>query len=172
MRIASDSDARPGYRTRSTALWCCAAVLVCVIPAFPRECAAAEVRLVPDVLVQNPGSIQAISEFTPVAAGLRAVGPTWFRRNGIELLRGRDFDDGDRRETPGVVIVNEALAYRLWPGEEAIGKYMLVGLDSPVLRLVVGVVANSRPAECDGTPEAEIYIPCLQAPTAPMLLLA
>jgi hypothetical protein len=151
---------------------CIFTVLLGVNSAFSRERAVANIPPVTDVVVPDARGIHALPQFAPVAAGFRAVGPLWFHGHGIELLQGRDFDEGDRVGAPGVVIVNEALAYRLWPGEEAVGKYMIVGLESPLLRRVVGVVANSRPAECDGTPEAEIYVPASQAPALPLRLLA
>jgi hypothetical protein len=172
MRIASDSEANPGHRVRSAAALVGFAVLLCGSSALSRERAEANIPTGTDVSVPDAAGIHAVPQFAPVAAGFRAVGPSWFHRHGIELLQGRDFDEGDHVGAPGVVIVNEALAYRLWPGEAAIGKYMFVGLDSPVLRRVVGVVTNSRPMGCDGKPEAEIYVPASQAPALPMRLLA
>jgi putative ABC transport system permease protein len=48
--------------------------------------------------------------------------PGYFRTMGIPVKRGRDFDEGDRRDGAQVVIVNEALARRFFPGEDALGK--------------------------------------------------
>jgi predicted permease len=51
-----------------------------------------------------------------------AVGPGYFQTMGIPLLSGRDFARTDTKESAPVVIVNETLARRFWPGENPIGK--------------------------------------------------
>lgn len=50
------------------------------------------------------------------------VGPGYFETLGIPILAGRGFSELDRGERGRVVVVNEALAARLWPAEEALGK--------------------------------------------------
>src|SRR5436309_3416836 len=49
------------------------------------------------------------------------VSPGYLRTMGIRLLSGRDFTERDRAE-PGVVLISQSVARRLWPGEEAVGK--------------------------------------------------
>ncbi len=55
-------------------------------------------------------------------ATYRVVLPGYFRTMGIPVRRGRDVSDEDRAGAPGVVVVNESLAARHWPGEDPIGK--------------------------------------------------
>jgi predicted permease len=59
------------------------------------------------------------------------------------LVRGRDFLAADRTAAPSVVIVNETLARRLWPGEDALSRRLRVG-DESVEREVIGVVGDAR----------------------------
>jgi putative ABC transport system permease protein len=55
-------------------------------------------------------------------AEARSVGAGYFEAMGIPLLRGRLFDARDRRDSPGVVIVSDAMARKFWPGEDPLGK--------------------------------------------------
>ncbi len=48
--------------------------------------------------------------------------PDYFRALGIPLLSGRFFDGHEQEDGPNVIIVNESMANRYWPGESAIGK--------------------------------------------------
>jgi predicted permease len=48
--------------------------------------------------------------------------PDYFRALGIPLVRGRFFDAHDDAKSAVVLIVNESMAKRYWPGEDAIGK--------------------------------------------------
>jgi putative ABC transport system permease protein len=76
------------------------------------------------------------------ALDVTRVSPGFFATLGVPLLRGRDFGPADAEGTPGVVIVNEALARRFWPGEDPIGKRLRTqGPDGPAFE-VVGLVAD------------------------------
>jgi predicted permease len=50
------------------------------------------------------------------------ISPDYFRAMGIPLIRGRAFTERDDLAVPGVVIISESVARRLWPGDDAIGK--------------------------------------------------
>ena len=77
------------------------------------------------------------------ALGVRAnvVSHRYFETMNIPILRGRSFGSFDAPKTPRVTIVNESLAGRLWPSEDAIGK--TVRDESNQLQTVVGVVADT-----------------------------
>jgi len=76
---------------------------------------------------------------------LNSVTPGFFGTMGIRLVRGRDFTDGDRPDSPRVVIVNEAMAMRFWPGEDPVGKRIgSTDPASPGWMEVVGVVNDIR----------------------------
>ena len=55
-------------------------------------------------------------------AEFRVVTPDYFRTMTIPLQRGRVFDDNDRLGAQEVVVVNETLARRMWPGFESGGR--------------------------------------------------
>lgn len=62
---------------------------------------------------------------------------------GIELLRGRNFNTTDRRQSEKVVLVEKALADLFWPGQDPIGKHLKPSWMKE-WRTVVGVVQNVR----------------------------
>jgi predicted permease len=74
------------------------------------------------------------------------IAPDFFRTLGIPLISGREFSDADRVGSPPVAIINEKLAARLWPGESAVGKMLLVQYwrDPRPPVEIVGVAANSK----------------------------
>jgi putative ABC transport system permease protein len=92
------------------------------------------------------------------------VTPQYFRTMGIPLLRGRWFEEGDQRGAPEVVIINETLARRYWPGEDPIGKSISVADGAiPATREIVGVVGDTRDHGLEGNRELQIYRPFYQA---------
>ncbi len=85
----------------------------------------------------------------------------YFATMGIPLLAGRDFTAADRPGAPPVAIVGDAAARRLWPGENAVGRYLfLQGDAAPVL--VVGVVRDVTYSTLDVGPAAFVYLPLQQ----------
>lgn len=73
------------------------------------------------------------------------VSPNFFATVGMRLIRGQTFsgrDDGS--SPPHEVVVNDALATRLWPGAEAIGQCMHFRTRESPCHRVVGVVENAR----------------------------
>jgi putative ABC transport system permease protein len=77
---------------------------------------------------------------------MNAIGLDYFRSMSIPLLRGRDFNERDRAGSPGVAIINDALAERFWPGEDPLGKRVRMydpRGSGPTIE-VIGVVKNGR----------------------------
>jgi predicted permease len=73
-----------------------------------------------------------------------AVGPRYFQTMEIPLLRGRDFTEQDRAGAPGVVIINESLARRYFPGQDALGKRLsLSGAQGPWME-IVGIARDGK----------------------------
>ena len=98
------------------------------------------------------------------SAAYRVVLPGYFATMGIRVLRGRDVAETDTLDSPGVVVINEALARRWWPGEDAIGKRITFDdLDkSPSWLTVIGISKNAVRGTWAAAPESEIYLPYLQ----------
>ncbi|HMJ82041.1 MAG TPA: ADOP family duplicated permease, partial [Vicinamibacterales bacterium] len=93
------------------------------------------------------------------------VTPGHFRTLGIPLVVGRDFDARDRAEGTAVVIVNETLARRFWPGENPIGKRLRELTDRGAPRPwfeVVGVARDSKYATVGEDPKPFMYRPMAQ----------
>ena len=80
------------------------------------------------------------------AAYMRGTSPGYFATIGQRLLRGRDFAETDRADTPPVCIVNESFARRFWPGEDPLGKRVKSGrVDNPrPWYTVIGIVADTK----------------------------
>jgi predicted permease len=91
----------------------------------------------------------------------------YFETLGIPLKRGRAFDERDGRPgTDPVVIVNETLAARHWPGQDPIGKRFKLGdaSSSRPWMTVVGVVGDVRQRSLDAPIRQGMYVPHAQQP--------
>lgn len=95
------------------------------------------------------------------------VTPDYFRAIGIRVLRGRAFAAADDAQGPQVVIVSDALARRLWPGEDPIGRRVIRpgaptdAQGQPTWSTVVGVVETARYRGLMDV-RFDLYIPYLQ----------
>jgi predicted permease len=96
-----------------------------------------------------------------ILTDVNTIGLGYFETLGIPLLKGRDFAPTDRENTPRVAVINEAMARRFWPGEEAIGKrFRFHGDQAPIE--IVGVVRNSTVINLGEDPRPVAYTPLLQ----------
>jgi predicted permease len=89
------------------------------------------------------------------------VGQDFFRTLRIPLLQGREFGEQDRPGSPRVVIVNQALAHRLWPDASAVGRSVLI--DTQPFQVaqpfqVIGVSADIQPRSAITAPEPHLYL--------------
>jgi len=87
---------------------------------------------------------------------------------GIRLIAGRPFTEVENVQSHGVVVVNERLARRFWPGQDAVGKRLKWGADSPQNRnawlTIVGVVADVANVAVGSEPFLHAYEPFSQFP--------
>jgi putative ABC transport system permease protein len=90
---------------------------------------------------------------TPGAA-FRVVFPGYFRTMRIPLLRGRDIDARDDGAAPRVVVINQTMAQRYWPHEDAVGRR--IRRDSKWFT-VVGVVKDVEQRDWGATAGSEFY---------------
>jgi hypothetical protein len=99
-----------------------------------------------------------------VGAQRRRVDHGYFQTLGIKMVRGRPFAATDTRTSQPVAVVNQALADRLWPGEEAVGKVLVLPWDPDVRMEVVGVAANIREFGPASDYTSTFYAPLAQLP--------
>ena len=70
--------------------------------------------------------------------------PEYFATLGVPVLRGRTFTDRDREDAPPVVVVSQSAAQHYWPGDDPLGKRLIMGADPDRVVTVVGVVPDTR----------------------------
>jgi predicted permease len=92
-----------------------------------------------------------------VRVDLFSAGPDYFTTMGIALIRGRDFtrQESDSPD-PGVVIVNEVLAQKLWPGQDPIGKQIALG-GAKTTSKVIGEVKAGKYRTLGESPMAVVF---------------
>jgi putative ABC transport system permease protein len=98
-------------------------------------------------------------------ATFRAVFPGYFRTMSIPVLNGRDINQVDNGSVPDVVIINDYMARRYWPGENPVGKRITFDdpQKNPSWVTVVGVVKNTVRSNWVNPAEEELFVPYLQS---------
>ena len=85
---------------------------------------------------------------------------SYLRVMRIPILSGRAFTEADAADTAGkVAIVSAALAQKLWPGQNALGKRMKMGSPSDPPRTIIGIAGNVRHRGLDASVTQQWYIP-------------
>jgi macrolide transport system ATP-binding/permease protein len=106
-----------------------------------------------------------------VLVQVNGVTDGYFDALGIPVLRGRAFDETDRKGSAPVVIVNETMAAKFWPDEEALGKgFRFFGEDDLVE--VVGVARDAKYNTLGEDPQSYIYRPLEQDYAGAVTLVA
>ena len=102
---------------------------------------------------------------------MEVVAPNYFATLGIPVLRGRGFTNADRKDAPAVVLVSQSAARHYWPGDDPIGKRLLMGAELERAITVVGVVPDTRYRDLRNA-RPSIYFPLAQSffPFAPLTL--
>jgi predicted permease len=153
-------------------------------------------RLLTSVRAQPGVSVVGASNFLPLEAAWRGpffiqgrprprsgdeaqaqhqtIDDDYFRALGVPLIKGRFFNPNDTAQAPGVIIVNEALARRQWPGDDPVGQTVMspITVIGPMGRSlmkqpqfqVVGVVASVKNSTLVRDAEPAIYFSFRQFP--------
>jgi putative ABC transport system permease protein len=99
-------------------------------------------------------------------AGYLMVKPDYFKAMKIPLLKGRAINNADTKDSPRVVMINEAFAKKYFPDRNPIGQQVMI--DQPQNQVaaceVVGVVGDSRHDSLAAPPGPEMYVPFPQDP--------
>jgi putative ABC transport system permease protein len=99
----------------------------------------------------------------------RVVGAEYFQALKIPLVAGRLFTPSDTLKSPGAVVINQAMAKKFWPGENAVGKRIRFFSDEWMT--ITGIVGDIRQSGIDSEPRAELYVSWKQFPS-PALVMA
>jgi putative ABC transport system permease protein len=99
------------------------------------------------------------------------VEPDYFAALGLRLLEGRTFTDADDADAPSVVVVNEAMARKYWPGRSALGERIYTdGFDKKATE-VVGVVADYKVRDLGEAPRPYLHLAWRQEKSVSTTLL-
>jgi predicted permease len=107
------------------------------------------------------------SKSTPIAE-FAGVSPTYFDILGTPLIQGRAFSDSDEPQSQRVVIIDQTLANRYWPGQNPLGQHIQFGGPNPNLKdpwlTIVGVVGDVKSDGFEAPLAPHIYLPAFQGP--------
>jgi putative ABC transport system permease protein len=102
-------------------------------------------------------------------ADFRLINEDFFRAMGIPMLQGRAIQGSDR--TRKVSVMSEALARRLWPNENPLGKQFRLGDPNGPALEVIGIAGEVRGVSLQKNPNPTVYLPYWQRDRATMSLI-
>ncbi len=147
------------------------------LPGVPGVEASGIVRTIPlngateGSIVRVPGRVAKSRQDRPVS-NYNIASPGYFSAIGTPILQGREFLETDKADSMPVVIVNNALAKKFWPGQNAIGKQIgLASLQYPLMT-VVGIVADVKHISLREEVGPEMYVPLTQKPFPSMAVMS
>ncbi|MEP6915645.1 MAG: ABC transporter permease [Acidobacteriota bacterium] len=138
------------------------------VAALPGVQAAGAVRVLPlsgpigdwSIKIEGRPYIQAENP----NGDFQAVTPGYFEAMHLGLVRGRFLNAGDQEGTLPAVVINDTMAARYWPGEDAVGRKFMMGTDDKPWLTIVGIVRTVRHNAVIEQPRAEMYVAHAQLP--------
>ncbi|MGD0890395.1 MAG: ABC transporter permease [Terracidiphilus sp.] len=97
-----------------------------------------------------------------------SISPGYMSVFKIPVLRGRDFNENDTATAPGVALINQAMAAKLWPNQDPVGQHVVIGKDmgpdfvNEPVREIVGVVADTHNAGLGRPGQPLMIVPIAQ----------
>ena len=128
--------------------------------AMPGVRAASLTRLLP--LQGQPSDCVSAADIVPFHSTFAVIDSGFLATMNIPLVDGREFTPSDKVDSPPVVILNQVLARRLWPHQNAIGQRVRLGCNSPVAAEVVGVARDTKVVSLTESPSSHFYLPFSQ----------
>jgi predicted permease len=127
----------------------------------------------PDELITLEGAAPDGSATARIPFRRDVISEGLFQTLRVPLRKGRFFNAQDNQGALPVTIINETMARRFWPGEEALGKRFKLGpAQSPNPWLtVVGIIGDMRRQHLERQPIAQIFRPYLQSSERRLILL-
>jgi predicted permease len=87
------------------------------------------------------------------------VSPGYLKAIGMRLLKGRDISWEDGPKSEKVAVINETVARRLWPGQDAVGRIAKIGDDDA---RIIGVIADVHESSAESEAGWQMYLPATQ----------
>jgi len=94
----------------------------------------------------------------PVSIKFNPVSPNFLDATGTRIVRGRGITAADDAVSAPVVVINQAMAQKYWPGQDPLGQVVRLA-DSKVDARVVGVAENAPIVQIGEIAEPYIYVP-------------
>lgn len=146
------------------------------LPQVKRAAFSTDLPLSGDVRSYSGAQFEVAGRPLPMAqrprAGITVVSREFFKTLGIPLRSGRVFDSQDSSRAAANIVINEALAKRIFPGEDPLNHRILIGPNNPVDWRIVGVVGNIRGGQLGAEPSPLIYRCLCQGGSSEMSLSA
>jgi predicted permease len=93
-------------------------------------------------------------DFLPIFVYI--VSPGYLKAMGMRLIEGRDLSWDDLSNNRNVIVINETVAHKLWPGQDPIGRTAIAGGQESQ---VVGMIADVRESSAEDSAGAQMYLP-------------
>src|SRR6185295_1165015 len=134
------------------------------VQALPGVSAAGLASRVPLSITNTTDPVSLPGSEDKVAVAMNVVSPGYFDALGLHLLAGRNFASGDRQDTAGAVLLNQAAVDQFFPRRQPLGQRLAIAADDvPGGQVeVVGVVANSRFGRLTDPIRPLVYFPFAQ----------
>src|SRR3954468_6420119 len=118
-----------------------------------------------------PDGNDGTAEANRIMANINVTTPGYFETMRVGLIRGRKFDEHDGTKTAApVAIVNEAMAKRFWPGEEALGHHFRFFKGDTYE--VIGVARDIKAVTLGESPTPMVYLPLDEMPDGGIYIFA
>ncbi|MBA3256408.1 MAG: ABC transporter permease [Pyrinomonadaceae bacterium] len=139
------------------------------VRALPGVSSAGTVNILP---LQGGNTTRFVVEGDPIPApgeeieaNFRVVDESYFQTLGIPLMAGRMFDERDKADAPGVVMIGKTVADRIFAGRDPIGRRINYASIQGPPDLIVGVVGDVKIAGLDEAIRPVLYYPFRQSPS-------
>jgi putative ABC transport system permease protein len=144
------------------------------VQALPGVRAAAGTTALPVNAVRFSMALPDGQPVVPLAErpifNIQQVTPGYAAAMRIPIRHGREFTQHDDAKAPPLIMVNETLARRYWPNQNPVGKHILLGRQ-PAPSEIAGVLGDVPNLAVGTDPQAEIYVPFAQIPSATQYLI-
>ncbi|HLJ46125.1 MAG TPA: ABC transporter permease [Bryobacteraceae bacterium] len=94
----------------------------------------------------------------PMEIKYNSISANFLSTMGTPILKGRGFETRDENPGTNAVLINETMARRFWPSEDALNKIILLGGREPKAYRVVGIVKNAPINAIGEPPEPYLYL--------------